>query len=106
MSRPDSTPLVLEHVAATGFQRPASHAEHRAFWINAYNRLVRQGIVAFGLRHSVWEVSDFFDRISIHVAWPCGWRGEAGASSRPRRSARFPWRSPACPGRVEPCKTS
>jgi hypothetical protein len=58
---------VFEHVAATNLHTRASHDERLAFWINAYNTLVRKGIVALGLQHSVWEVSDFFDRISVHV---------------------------------------
>ncbi|MFQ5946804.1 MAG: DUF547 domain-containing protein [Anaerolineae bacterium] len=38
--------------------------EGLTFWINTYNALVAEGIGAFGIRRSVWEVEDFFGRIS------------------------------------------
>lgn len=34
-----------------------------AFWINAYNELVAEGLRVLGIRETVWEVPDFFDRI-------------------------------------------
>lgn len=38
-----------------------------AFWINTYNTLVVDGIVALGIRKSVWEVPEFFERISCRI---------------------------------------
>ncbi|MBI4607473.1 MAG: DUF547 domain-containing protein [Candidatus Rokubacteria bacterium] len=41
-----------------------TRGERLAFWINAYNALVGDGITALGIRESVWEAPDFFARIS------------------------------------------
>lgn len=38
-----------------------------AFWINVYNALVLHGIVALGLRRSVWEAWNFFGRVSYRI---------------------------------------
>jgi hypothetical protein len=43
------------------------HATRLAFWINTYNALVLHGIVALGLRRSVWETWNFFGRVSYRV---------------------------------------
>jgi hypothetical protein len=37
------------------------------FWINTYNALVADGIVALGLLRTVWDAPDFFDRICYRV---------------------------------------
>ncbi len=42
--------------------QPAGPEARLAFWINAYNDLVTAGIRALGIRESVWEIPDFFDR--------------------------------------------
>jgi hypothetical protein len=39
----------------------------RAFWLNLYNALVLHGIMALGLRRSVWEMWNFFGRVSYRV---------------------------------------
>lgn len=41
--------------------------ERLAFWINEYNALVAHGISTLGIRQSVWEVPDFFERVSYRV---------------------------------------
>lgn len=41
--------------------------ERLAFWINAYNAAVEAGIARLGLRRSVWEVPDFFARVSCRL---------------------------------------
>lgn len=38
-----------------------------AFWINVYNALVLHGVIALGLRRSVWETWNFFGRVSYRV---------------------------------------
>jgi hypothetical protein len=38
-----------------------------AFWINVYNAMVFHGIVALGVRRTVWEVRGFFARVAYRV---------------------------------------
>lgn len=38
-----------------------------AFWINVYNALAVHAIVTLGLRRTVWEVLNFFGRVSYRV---------------------------------------
>jgi hypothetical protein len=38
-----------------------------AFWINVYNALVFHGIVALGIRHTVWEMRGFYRRVCYRV---------------------------------------
>ena len=38
-----------------------------AFWINVYNALVFHGIVAVGIRRSVWELRGFYHRVCYRV---------------------------------------
>ncbi|HKW94731.1 MAG TPA: DUF547 domain-containing protein [Methylomirabilota bacterium] len=38
-----------------------------AFWINVYNALVFHGIVALGIRRTVWETRGFYRRVSYRV---------------------------------------
>ena len=45
----------------------AMRGERLAFWINTYNVLVADGIAALGLRRSVWELPEFFQRIGCRV---------------------------------------
>ncbi len=44
-------------------ERPA----RLAFWINVYNALVFHGIVALGIRRTVWETRGFYGRVSYRV---------------------------------------
>jgi rSAM/selenodomain-associated transferase 2 len=68
--------------ASTGFARAESAAarlrdvdpgrfrsrdERLAFWINVYNALALHGVVRLGLRTSVWEVWNFFGRVSYEI---------------------------------------
>lgn len=41
--------------------------EKKAFWLNLYNALVLDGIIAYGVRHSVTEISGFFRRVAYDV---------------------------------------
>jgi hypothetical protein len=59
--------LRVLHVYAEGALDPPARPARLAAWINAYNRLVADGIVALGIRQTVWEVPDFFDRICLRV---------------------------------------
>lgn len=47
--------------------QPAGRHARLAFWINAYNDLVTAGIQELGIRDSVWEVPDFFERPSCKI---------------------------------------
>lgn len=38
-----------------------------AFWINVYNALVFHGIVALGIRRTVWEMRGFFARVAYRI---------------------------------------
>ena len=38
-----------------------------AFWINVYNALVFHGIVALGIRRTVWELRGFYRRVGYRV---------------------------------------
>ena len=58
--------LLLE-IDGASFAGLVSREARLAFWINTYNALVTEGISAFGLRHSVWEVPDFFQRIGCRI---------------------------------------
>ena len=56
-------PLVLGEAA----QAPNGRDARLAFWINAYNALVLDGLGALGIRGSVRELPDFFGRIGYRV---------------------------------------
>jgi Protein of unknown function, DUF547 len=58
----------LREVDGAVLASAATREERLAFWINAYNTLVTDSIRALGLRHSVWEVPGFFQRIACRVA--------------------------------------
>lgn len=66
--RSASEPSVVATVPAGALDRLGTREGRLAFWINAYNALVVQGLVALGIRHSVWEVPDFFDRIGYRAS--------------------------------------
>lgn len=38
-----------------------------AFWINVYNALAVHGVIALGVRQTVWEVFNFFGRVSYRI---------------------------------------
>lgn len=57
--------LIVREVAEQTLAGLRSPNERLAFWINTYNGLVDRGIGALGVRGSVWEVADFFDRVSL-----------------------------------------
>lgn len=42
-------------------------ADRLAFWINVYNAMVFHGIVALGVRRTVWEVRGFFGRVAYRI---------------------------------------
>lgn len=46
---------------------PPSRAARLAAWINAYNRLVAEGVLTLGIRRTVWEIPDFYDRIALRT---------------------------------------
>lgn len=46
---------------------PPSRTARLAAWINAYNRLVAEGILTLGIQRTVWEIPDFFDRIALRT---------------------------------------
>jgi hypothetical protein len=54
----------LGSVPVDALVRPA---ERLAFWLNVYNALVLHGVVALGLRRSVWETWNFFGRVSVRA---------------------------------------
>ena len=41
--------------------------EKKAFWINIYNILIIHGVIEFGIRGSVLEITNFFRRISYNI---------------------------------------
>ena len=59
--------MILKEVAGVTLDGLVTRGARLAFWINAYNELVAGGIAALGLRRSVWEVSDLFQRIGCRV---------------------------------------
>ena len=59
--------MVLHSVPRLTLDALRTREERLAFWINAYNALVAEGIQALGIRQSVWEVPDFFARICSRI---------------------------------------
>ena len=59
-AEPSMDTLRVRHVDADGALDPPARRARLAAWINAYNRLVADGIVALGVRQTVWDVPDFF----------------------------------------------
>ncbi len=59
--------MILRWIPGVAVDTFAMRGERLAFWVNTYNALVADGITALGLRHSVWEVPDFFQRIGCRV---------------------------------------
>jgi hypothetical protein len=61
-----SSPAILRTYAEDALSF-ANRSARLAAWINAYNRLVADGIRTLGLRETVWDVPDFFDRIALRT---------------------------------------
>ncbi len=59
--------VVLREFAREALDALKKRDERLAFWINTYNALVVEGILALEIRETVWEVPDFFDRISYRI---------------------------------------
>src|SRR5712691_11299305 len=59
--------VVLRKFAREALDALKTREERLAFWINTYNALVVEGILALEIRETVWEVPDFFDRISYRI---------------------------------------
>ncbi len=59
--------VLLKDLSALPLPGLATRGERLAFWINTYNDLVAEGLVALGVRDTVWEVPDFFDRIRVRI---------------------------------------
>lgn len=59
--------MILKEIPGPILGSFATRGERLAFWINTYNASVADGITALGLRHSVWELPDFFQRIGCRV---------------------------------------
>lgn len=58
---------ILKSFSRSTLEGLDTREERLAFWINAYNALVVDGIQALRIRQSVWEVPDFFARISYRI---------------------------------------
>jgi Protein of unknown function, DUF547 len=54
-------------LAAVDLRELGGRQSRLAFWINVYNALVFHGIVALGIRHSVWEMRGFYRRVCYRV---------------------------------------
>lgn len=89
-------------VALRGFPLASlrSDPDRLAFWINMYNALVIHGIIALGLRQSVWEAGPFFRRVRYLVGGQIFslddiehgiLRGNRRGPSRLRRQFRAAW---------------
>ncbi len=60
--------MLLRDLSALLLAGLATRGDRLAFWINVYNDLVTEGLVALGIRQTVWEVPDFFERIRVRIA--------------------------------------
>lgn len=59
--------VILDEFPIATVAALASRAERFAFWLNAYNRLVRRAIAHWKPAHSVWDVPRFFERAACRV---------------------------------------
>lgn len=59
--------VILRRVPRQALDVLRTREELLAFWINAYNALVAEGIVRLAIRQSVWEIPDFFGRIRYGI---------------------------------------
>ncbi len=60
-------PIILVDVPGRTVAALTTRAQRLAHWINAYNTLVAQGILALGIRGSIWDVPDLLDRASLRA---------------------------------------
>jgi len=58
---------ILKEIRGVSLGSFVTRGERLAFWINTYNALVADGIAALGLRRSVWELPNFFQRVGCRV---------------------------------------
>lgn len=58
---------VAQRLPAVDPVRLASRHVRLAFWINVYNALAVHAIIALSVRRTVWEVLNFFGRVSYRV---------------------------------------
>jgi hypothetical protein len=81
-------------LARADLGRLFTRGERLAFWINVYNALALHGVVRLDLRRSVWQVSDFFGRVSYRVGGHVLSLDEIehGILRGNRRRALPPWR--------------
>ncbi len=59
--------MILVDVPGPAVTALATRAQRLTFWINAYNTLVARGILALGIRRSIWDVPDLLDRIRLRA---------------------------------------
>lgn len=59
--------MILKEIPGVTLDTLATRGARLAFWINTYNALVAEGIAALGLRRSIWEAPDFFQRVRCRV---------------------------------------
>lgn len=66
-TRPHTDRVIVKKTSEPMLDALQTREERLTFWINTYNSLVAEGIVALGIRQSVWEVPHFFGRISYRA---------------------------------------
>ena len=54
-------------LATMDVDRLRTRGERLAFWVNVYNALALHGVVRLGLTRSVWQVWNFYGRVSYRV---------------------------------------
>lgn len=62
-----SQPRVLIEVPGPTLVAFQTRPQRLALWINTYNTLVARGILALGIRGSIWDVPDFLDRVCLRA---------------------------------------
>src|SRR3990170_3298187 len=62
-----ATMKILKEIRGVSLGSFVTRGERLAIWINTYNALVADGIAALGLRRSVWELPNFFQRVGCRV---------------------------------------
>jgi hypothetical protein len=59
--------VTAARLVAFDLDRLRTRGERLAFWINLYNALALHGVVRLGLTRSVWQVWNFYGRVSYRV---------------------------------------
>ena len=70
MKQSDGFSKYLKLAESLNYFNPATlqtDDEKKAFWINIYNILIIHGVIEFGIRGSVLEISNFFGRIGYNI---------------------------------------